>query len=68
MTQTATVAPTQREKIVARAVYLAQGYFKNPDVESLTRQAREYYDADHNRTATDIAYLVVRNFQARLPL
>lgn len=59
---------TPREKIVARAVYLAAGYFKNPDRESLTRQAREYYDADKNRTATDIAYLVVRNFQQGLPL
>jgi hypothetical protein len=59
---------TPRERIVTRAVYLAAGYFKNPDHESLTRQARDFYDADHNRTATDIAYLVVRNFQAGLPL
>jgi len=59
---------TPRERVVARAVYLASGYFKNPDHESLTRQAREYYDANHERTATDIAYLVVRNFQGGLPL
>lgn len=64
----ATETMSQRERVVARAVYLAAGYFKNPDHDSLTRQAREYYDADKNRTATDIAYLVVRNFQARLPL
>lgn len=63
-----TEATSPREKVVARAVYLAAGYFKNPDRESLTRQARDYYDADKNRTATDIAYLVVRNFQPRLPL
>jgi len=59
---------TPRERTVTRAVYLASGYFKNPDHESLTRQAREFYDADKNRTATDIAYLVVRNFQNGLPL
>jgi len=64
----AETATSPRERIVARAVYLAAGYFKNPDHDSLTRQARDYYDADKKRTATDIAYLVVRNFQARLPL
>jgi len=59
---------TPRERVVTRAIYLAAVYFKDPDYETLTRQARDFYDADHNRTATDIAYLVVRNFQARLPL
>ncbi len=59
---------TPRERVVARAVTLAAGYFKNPDRESLTRQAREFYDADNKLTATDVAYLVVRNFQPRLPL
>jgi hypothetical protein len=66
--KTASESITPRERIVARAVYLAAGYFKNPDQESLARQARDFYDADHKRTATDIAYLVVRNFQVRLPL
>ena len=59
---------TPRERIVARAVYLAAGYFKNPNRDSLTRMAREYYDNDPKMTATDIAYLLVRNFQAELPL
>jgi hypothetical protein len=48
-------------------VYLAVGYFKKPNDDlrnNLTRQAREYYDSDKNRTATDIAYLLVRHFQA----
>jgi hypothetical protein len=66
--KTASESITPRERVVSRAVYLASGYFKNPDRDSLTIQAREFYDADHNRTATDIAYLVVRNFQTRLPL
>lgn len=66
--KTASKSFIPREKTVARAVYLASGFFKNPDRDSLTIQAREFYDADHNRTATDIAYLVVRNFRARLPL
>jgi hypothetical protein len=61
------VVTTQRETIVSRAVYLAVGYFKKPNDDlrnNLTRQAREYYDSDKNRTATDIAYLLVRHFQA----
>lgn len=63
---TTTETPTKREKTVARAVYLAAGYFAKPDYDSLTRQARDFYDADPNRTATDVAYLVVRNFQGGL--
>jgi len=66
ITTTETITP--RERIVARAVYLAEGYFTDPDRENLTRQAREYYDADKNRSATDIAYLVIRYNQPRLPL
>jgi hypothetical protein len=63
--KTASESITPREKTVARAVYLVSGYFKHPDRDSLTIQAREFYDADRTRTARDIAYLVVRNFQAR---
>lgn len=59
---------TPRERVVNRAVYLASGYFKKPDNENLTRMAREYFDVNHKRTATDIAYLLIRNFQPGLPL
>ena len=63
-----TESVTPREKIVARAVFLAVGYFKNADRDRLTRCGREWYDADKNRTATDIAYLLIRHQQGELEL
>jgi len=59
---------TPRERVCARAALLASGYFKNPDRESLTTLARQYYDADNQRTATDIAYLLVRGYQGEIRL
>lgn len=60
-------SPT-RERLAARAVTLAASYMKQPNIESLTRQAREILDADPAKTSTDVAYLLVRNGQGELEL
>jgi hypothetical protein len=55
---------TSREQTVARAVLVAKSYYKKPNIEKLTELARKFALENTERTATDIAYLVVRHFDS----